>query len=527
MIALFADVRRSAPVGPVTWRTWAGLIVLPVLVMTLFLWAFWAPQSNHGAAKAAVVNNDRPVSVDGQTIPLGRQLAGNLATSRTAYTWVLTDATDARDGLARGDYGAVVTIPEDFSAKATSSANPNPLDAGQAEVRVQTSNATGVADPVVSTQIAQAVLHTLNQQIVQTYLDKVYLSFSTMHDQLDKAAQAASQLAGGADQLSNGATRLSTGTGRLSAGLNSAQSQAADAKTAIAELQRQLRLPPPPVPTTAQIERLAAGLDSIVSGVNQANDGAHQLDNGLHQLAGGAHQLATQLAQGRDQVPVYSQAQRDRLSNVAATPAIAVTDGTNLGAAVAAVAVTLALWACALSTYVATRALPSAVLNSRESTRRIVVRAAAPGMLIALAAALTLSLILIPVLHLGAGRWFSLLGVTALTALSFTAINQAATAIFERPGRLACITVLVLAIVTSLTSTIPPTLHSIGNHLPTHAAIMTLRGVMIGSDTTASGVVELFTWLLGGAVATLLVTEQRRTLDSKQLRLGRIPSAAS
>lgn len=229
-----------------SWRTWTGLLVLPVLVMSLFLWAFWSPQTNHGAAKAAVVNNDEPVTIDGQTIPLGRQLAANLTTSTAAYSWVLTDAADARDGLARGDYGAVVTIPEDFSARATSTANPDPLAAGQAEIHVQTSNATGVADPLVSTQIAEVVLRTLNQQIVSTYLDKVYLSFATIHDQIGKAADGAAQLAAGADKLSTGADQLTTGTGQLAGGLGQAQQQVKTARTTVADLQRQLEIPPPP-----------------------------------------------------------------------------------------------------------------------------------------------------------------------------------------------------------------------------------------------------------------------------------------
>jgi putative membrane protein len=532
MISSLADLTRgSGAHGPLTWRTWCGLLLLPVLVMSLFLWAFWAPESNHGAAKAAVVNNDKPVTINGQPIPLGRQLASNLTTSTAPYTWVLTDADDARDGLARGDYGAVVTIPEDFSAKATSSASSNPLDAGQAEVRVQTSNATGVADPLVTSQIAQVVLRTLNQQIVQTYLDKVFVSFATIHDQLGKAADGASQLADGADKLTIGATQLADGTQQLASGLDAAQAQVNQVKATASGVQQQLRLPPmpplpapPPGPVTDHVDALVGQVNSAVTGIHQLNDGAHQLQGGLVQLSGGAHELATQLAQGRDQVPDYDQAQRDRVSNVAATPAVAVTDGTDLGAAVAAVAVTLALWAGALSMYISTRPLPGAVLTSRLSTRRIVAGAAVPGAAVAVLAAMMLSCILIPVLHLAAGRWFGLLGIAILTGLTFIALNQAATAVFHLAGRFACIAVLVLAVVTSLTSTIPPTLHSIGNLLPTHAAILALRGVIIGSNTVVGGAIELVVWMLGAVVVTLLVTERRRSLGGKQLRYGFVPA---
>ncbi|OHV04427.1 YhgE/Pip family protein [Mycobacterium talmoniae] len=524
MIKPFVNSARATASGPLTWRTWVGLVILPILVMSLFIWAFWSPQTNHGAAKAAVVNNDRPVTVNGKLLPLGRELAGNLTHSEAAYTWVLTDAADAERGLARGEYGAVVAIPEDFSAKATSSASDNPLQAGQAELRVQTSNATGVADPVISTQVAQVVLHTLNQQIVQTYLENVYLSFSRIHDQLGQAADGAAQLASGAGQLETGAGQLSSGTGQLAAGLGDAQSRVSTVTGPL----HQLPAPPGPLSGAAsQIEQLAAGLDTAASGANQVNDGAHQLEGGIGQLSAGAHQLADQLAQGRDQVPVYNQAERDRLKNVAATPAVAITDSTNIGAAVAAVAITLALWACALGTYVITRAVPGAVLTSRESTWMIVVRAACPGLTVAVLAAVALTTMLIPILDIAVVRWFELLGVTLLTALTFIALNQAVTAIFKRPGRFASIAVLVLALVTSLMSTIPATLHTIGSYLPTHPAILALRGVIIGSDVAVTGVAQLAGWLVVGGLATVLVTEQRRTLDSKQLRLGSALTAAT
>lgn len=525
MIKPFANSARSSVSGPLTWRTWAGLVSLPVLVLSLFMWAFGSPDQSHGAAKAAVVNNDKPVTVNGKVLPLGRELAGSLTHSESAYTWVLTDAGHARDGLARGDYGAVVTIPENFSAKATSPAGDNPMEAGQAELHVQTSNATGVADPLISTHIAQLVLRTLNQQIVETYLENVYLSLSTMHDQLGKAADGATQLATGADQLKAGAEQLSTGSGQLASGLGDAQAKA----SAVTAPLRHLPAPPPgPLNAAAsQIEQLAAGLSSAATGASAVHDGAQQLDSGLGELSRGAHELADQLAQGRDQVPTYDQDQRNRLKGVVATPAVAIHDNTDVGAAVAAVAVTLALWSCALGTYVITRAVPGAVLTSREATWRIVARAACPGITVSVLAAFALSAILMVILDITVGRWFALVGVTVLAALTFMALNQAVTATLKRPGRFASIAVLVLALVTSLMSTIPTALHAIGRYLPTHSAILALRGAIIGSDIAVTGVVQLVAWLFAGALATVLITEYRRALSSRQLRLGSVLSSAT
>jgi len=48
-----------------------------------------------------------------------------------------------------------------------------------------------------------------------------------------------------------------------------------------------------------------------------------------------------------------------------------------------------------------------------------------------------------------------------------------------------------------------------------------------GFSTAATGIAQLVVWLALGLLGTVLVTEQRRTLSSKQLRLGSILSAAT
>lgn len=59
----------------------ASPVILTVLAMRVFLWAFWSPQTNHGVARAAVINHDQPVTVNGKIVPLGRELAGKLTHS--------------------------------------------------------------------------------------------------------------------------------------------------------------------------------------------------------------------------------------------------------------------------------------------------------------------------------------------------------------------------------------------------------------------------------------------------------------
>ena len=182
--------------------------------------------------QAAIVNLDEPVKINKQTVPLGRQLAGGLVnggtaddkksddTSTTNFAWVLTDADDASNGLGSGRYAAVVTIPKDFSANATSYSDQSGDTAEQAVIDVQTSAVSGVSDPVVGQAITAAATRALNSQLTEQYVKSIYVGFNDTGKQFTKVADAAGQLDDGTRKLADGLSQTSDGTTKLSDGLN-------------------------------------------------------------------------------------------------------------------------------------------------------------------------------------------------------------------------------------------------------------------------------------------------------------------
>ncbi|RBQ14939.1 YhgE/Pip domain-containing protein [Spongiactinospora rosea] len=254
-------------------RTWLGLVLVPVLVAGLLTWAFWSPLTNHGVAAAAVVNLDEPVKVGEQLVPLGRQLADNLVNGDDKrYQWTLTDEEDAREGLRDGKYAAVVTVPRAFSARATSYATAEPMDATQATLQVETSPSAGLADPRAGRDVADAAVKALNTQVVRTYLDNVYVGFATLHEQMGEAADGADRLADGTGDLATGTRKLATGARGLAGGLG-------DLTTGSAQLAQ----------GTGQA---ATGSARLATAAGQLSTGARQLANGTGRLADGATKLA-------------------------------------------------------------------------------------------------------------------------------------------------------------------------------------------------------------------------------------------
>ncbi|MGW6501340.1 YhgE/Pip family protein [Nonomuraea angiospora] len=340
MLASLSRVLDDAFPGTSRRWTWLALLLVPALVAGLLTWAFWSPSSGHGAAKAAVVNLDEPVTVGGRLVPLGRQLAAELVHGADKrYEWVLTDTEDAGKGLRDGTYAASVTVPRTFSERATSSATGKPLEATHATLEVETSPEAALADAPISQDVADAAVRTLNTQVVETYLDNVYVGFTTLHEQMGKAADGADRLADGTGSEagsrdatgSEAGSRAATGSeaGSPAAAGSAAGSRDADpqfceslarasdrltsiagdidgmksrAKSAASQIKQSLNTLASGAEQVADgTSRLAAQSKTLAGGIASAATGARQLDTGIKAADKGARQLsagAGQLSQG-------------------------------------------------------------------------------------------------------------------------------------------------------------------------------------------------------------------------------------
>lgn len=261
-----------------TWATVVALLLVPLLVAGGFLWGTWNATPRLRTVQAAVVNLDEMVEVNGQKMPLGRQLAAELVNSEREQnlTWVLADAKRAAEGLANGTFAAVVTIPEDFS-KAATSFSGEPADAVQATIRVETSPVTGVSETALGQHIANAASTALNQFLTGEYLKNIYLGFNQMGDQFAELRDGTRTLADGSAQLADGAGKAADGSSLIGNGL-----------TQLSAGSGQLR---------GGVQQLGDGMAPLAAGAGQAADGAGQLAGGMGQWASGAEQYAAGVSQ--------------------------------------------------------------------------------------------------------------------------------------------------------------------------------------------------------------------------------------
>lgn len=269
------------------WTTLLVLLLVPALVAGAFLWGTWHSDARLRSVQAAVVNNDEMVEVNGQPTPLGRQLAAELVDSDRDqnFTWVLANDDNAAAGLASGQYAAVVTIPKEFSAAATSF-SANDASAVKATIAVQTSPVAGLSETALGQSITDAAVRALNQFLTEEYLKNIYVGFNDMHDQMGELVDGTRQLADGAGELADGTGQLADGALQAADGswqLAEGATQTADGARQLADGADQ---------AAAGTSRLADGLSLASANSGLLRDGAAASADGAVALASGARQLA-------------------------------------------------------------------------------------------------------------------------------------------------------------------------------------------------------------------------------------------
>ena len=295
------------------WRALTALLLVPLLVAGSVLAGMWNFNGDLHKVQAAVVNLDEMVTVKGQSVPLGRQLSAALIDSKREqnFTWVLADASSAAKGLASGRIAAVVTIPSDFSARATSYAG-TAGGARQATIDVKTSQVAGLAETALGQSVTDAATRSLNESLTGMYLENVYLGFTTMGKQFVTVADGAQQLADGSGKLTDGIGQAASGASQLSDGLGQAASGGktlSDAGAPLSSGASQLAsglntMAAQTAPMPAQIKTMSDGANSLASGMTAYVTGVDQYVDGINSIV---EPLLTLLQQLPDLTALFDQ----------------------------------------------------------------------------------------------------------------------------------------------------------------------------------------------------------------------------
>ncbi|MFD3721249.1 YhgE/Pip family protein [Streptomyces sp. NPDC058674] len=207
-----------------------ALLLLPLLYGALYLWSFWDPYSRLDKVPVALVNSDQGTTVDGKRLDAGDEITRKLHDSKT-FDWREVSPEEAAKGLEDGTYYLSLTMPADFSAKIASSSGEDPTTGA---LQVRTNDANNYIVGSISRTVFSEVRSAASANASRGFLDKIFVSFSDLHDKTAEAADGADKLKDGAGKAKEGAKELADGldtakekTGELTGGLQKLNSAAA------------------------------------------------------------------------------------------------------------------------------------------------------------------------------------------------------------------------------------------------------------------------------------------------------------
>ncbi|NWF30312.1 YhgE/Pip domain-containing protein [Streptomyces sp. PKU-EA00015] len=224
-----------------------AVLLLPLLYGALYLWSFWDPYSRLDKIPVALVNDDRGATAGGKKVRAGDEITEGLRDSKV-FEWHEVSDAAARKGVEDGTYYLSLTMPEDFSRRIASSSGDSPETGA---LRVRTNDANNYIVGQISRTVFSEVRTAASTNTSRGFLDRIFISFSDIHDATAEAAK-------GADKLKDGVGKAKKGSKDLADGLD-------DAK---------------------------AGSGKLAGGITRLDKGAGELETGSRQVAAGTQQLA-------------------------------------------------------------------------------------------------------------------------------------------------------------------------------------------------------------------------------------------
>ncbi|MGF7046282.1 putative membrane protein [Paenibacillus sp. DS2015] len=285
-----------------------AILFIPVMYSGMFLTAFWDPYAKMSDLPVAVVNSDTGADYEGKTIQAGNDLIAELKKSDD-FKWEFVSRAEADNGMASNHYYMTISIPEDFSSKATTVLDEEPQPA---QIIYQPNEGYNFLASQIGGSAVNQIRSQVSAKVTEMYSEILFDQIKTVSTGFKDAGTGAGVIQDGAVQLDDGAillkdnlAKLVEGTTKIQEGIQPLNLGTSDLQQGAAELENG---------STA----LAGGLTQLQTAQKQLEDGSVQTHQGVSQLQKGltsAEQGSAKLEAGLKQTVTGTSQLQDGLKS--------------------------------------------------------------------------------------------------------------------------------------------------------------------------------------------------------------------
>ncbi|WP_058301747.1 YhgE/Pip family protein [Gorillibacterium timonense] len=277
---------------PVMMITLLVIAFLPILYSGVMLKGAWDPYGKLDQLPIAVVNLDTGADFEGESLQIGKDLIEELQKSKT-FDWSFVSEAQAKDGITRNHYYMTITIPKDFSQKATTLMGEHPE---QAEILYEPNWDSNYVAAQIGTNGVKEIKASISAKITESYTRSMFAQFQKVSSGLGEAGDGAQKLNDGADKVEKGLLTLSSNMSKLTDGTLQVKDGLKPLEQGAAQLNSgAISLSTGAASLADGLKQLASAQTRLEHGTTGSKQGANQLKNGLQASVEGSKNLVSGL----------------------------------------------------------------------------------------------------------------------------------------------------------------------------------------------------------------------------------------
>lgn len=246
------------------------MMLIPILYAAFFLKSVWDPYGKTSELPVAVVNNDKSVKYNGETLDVGDQLVKELK-SNHQLKWMFVSEEQAKQGMKDNKYYTTITLPENFSSNAATLLDTNPK---KMQITYDTNASRNYIGEVISEAAAKQLNSQIRESVTESYATAIFGQVKTIGKGFNTAATGSKKLSDGTITLNDGLNSYITGVGTVNNGVQTLSTSVVPLKNGVQQL-------------TTGAGSLSAGLSKLDNSTGALASGVSKLDSGSTTLASG------------------------------------------------------------------------------------------------------------------------------------------------------------------------------------------------------------------------------------------------
>lgn len=260
------------------------IAIIPIIYAGILLGSYWDPYGKTENIGVAVVNEDKAVKFEDETLDVGNELVKELKKNKD-FKWDFVSEKEAEKGYDENKYFVILKIPKDFSKNASTVLDK---ETKKMDLEYRINPGRNFITKSIGESMANNLKEKVSKTVTEAYAKAIFAK-------IEEIGEGFSEAADGAKKIDDGTEEAKEGTNKLTENLKKLASSTITFEEGTKKLQEgAVELENGTVSLREGATKLSEGVNTYTTGVDALNEKTNLLtdqENGVPKLASSQNQL--------------------------------------------------------------------------------------------------------------------------------------------------------------------------------------------------------------------------------------------